>query len=331
VCRFDRLSAARRSKTGTPDRRIPAGEVIRQRSIVDAALAAARRRWAVFPLRRRDKRPAVADWEHAATDDVDRIRSWWERHPDHNIGLATEPSRLLVADLDVKDADGVSRFVLDVIPAPRELPDTYTVGTPSGGLHLYFEMAANDDWRNTAGRLGVGIDTRGHGGYVVGAGSITPTGSYRCVNDSPVTMVPTWLVRRLEVRYSTPPRPDPATERLTANLGRSRGPRGTSGLARTVAAMAEGSRNSALNWAAHRLGQDVAAGRVHRSDVELALTELCTAALDAGLTAAEVRATIDSGILSGLGPRRRPRPGDSPGHGARSDGSADHASSRETS
>jgi hypothetical protein len=56
------------------------------------------------------------------------------------------------------------------------MPDrTYTVATASGGEHLYFRQPVGLQLRNTQGEHGSGlgwcIDTRGHGGFVVAAGS----------------------------------------------------------------------------------------------------------------------------------------------------------------
>nr|WP_229686773.1 bifunctional DNA primase/polymerase [Longimycelium tulufanense] len=83
--------------------------------------------------------------------------------------------------------------------------DTYTVATPSGGtrpgIHLYFQAPAVE-LRNTVGKLGWRIDTRGVGGYVVAAGSVRPEGVYRVVRDAPVQLLPQWLVTAL-----TPPCP----------------------------------------------------------------------------------------------------------------------------
>jgi hypothetical protein len=69
----------------------------------------------VFPLRPGTKRPALhrfdrcprtgpcqhthQGWERRATTDPDRIRAAWAAS-DHNIGLATGPSGLVVIDLD---------------------------------------------------------------------------------------------------------------------------------------------------------------------------------------------------------------------------------------
>lgn len=102
-----------------------------------------------------------------ATTDMDRIAAWWERHPTHNIGLATG-HMFDVIDIDTKDADGkpstdgVQSFI-ECLAAQR-LPDVHGIAvTASGGMHLYRPATGKGNF--TA--LYKGIDYRGLGGYVV--------------------------------------------------------------------------------------------------------------------------------------------------------------------
>lgn len=107
-------------------------------------------------------------------------------------GIATgSKSGLFVLDLDVRPGkDGIANFI-----AMGPCEATFTVRTPTGGLHLYFRMP-NHPVRNSAGELGVGIDIRGDGGYVVAPGSPHKGGgTYTIAMDVPIADAPEWLLR----------------------------------------------------------------------------------------------------------------------------------------
>ena len=68
------------------------------------------------------------------------------------------------------------------------------------------------------------------------------------------------------------------------------------GLVQTVLNAEPGTRNCALNWAAHTAGKHLAAGRLDRTAV---VSALLMAAQAAGLTEREAAATITSGLRAG--------------------------------
>jgi putative DNA primase/helicase len=109
----------------------------------------------------------------AATDPV-RIRDWWGRWPEANIGLATGAvARLFV--LDVDDATG-GWASLDALQANYgHLPVTPAVLTGSHGVHLYYRHPGRRV-PNSAGKLGPGLDVRGDGGFAVAPPSLHRTG-----------------------------------------------------------------------------------------------------------------------------------------------------------
>jgi hypothetical protein len=126
---------------------------------MDAALAWAARGFRVFPLTRGDKIPPKdLLWKVEATTDPAKIRLWWAHDPQFNYGVAGGDG-LLIVDVD---RDGYATL-LDF-----DLPETLTVKTPGGGMHLYLR---GPDVQNSVRRLGAGIDIRSAGGYVVGPGS----------------------------------------------------------------------------------------------------------------------------------------------------------------
>ncbi|WP_042365975.1 bifunctional DNA primase/polymerase [Streptacidiphilus neutrinimicus] len=280
------------------------------------ALAAARRGWRVFPLIPGDKRPAVSAWEQQATTDPERLARWWNRQP-YGIGIACGPSGLVAVDLDTpKHPD-------DTPPAPWDLPGilcgadvfrlladqhrhpigevTFSVRTPSAGVHLYYAHPANGpELRNTGGTLGWKIDTRAHGGYVVGPGSSTPGGHYTVLSKAPIAPLPAWLAELL-----TPaplPEQGPVTARLTASDRRGRYLRAAiDGQVKRVLDSAEDRHNIALYLSAVALGQLVAGGELTEQEVT---DPLMDAGVRVGQGEGEAGRTIRSGLRAG---KLRPR------------------------
>lgn len=122
-----------------------------------SALWYAEQDWPVFPLLPNEKRPAVKNGLNGATTDQARIKAWWDKHPESNIGLCTGHK------FDVIDIDGPVGIKSLAGLSDDKIPDVHgKVGTPNG-FHL-FVLPAGDG--NRAGVL-PGIDYRGQGGYVV--------------------------------------------------------------------------------------------------------------------------------------------------------------------
>lgn len=269
------------------------------------ALIAADRGWRVFPLAPGHKVPRrqLTDWETKATSDPDRIARWWTRHPTDNVGIATGPSGLVVVDLDTpKPGDdpnhvGERLFLKLVADAGERLPTTWMVFTPSGGLHLYYRAPEVPRLRNTAGRIGVRIDTRALGGYVVAAGSVVDGRQYRAGPITDPAELPAWLAERLTppLRLVAPPRP----------VGRARGyvQGALTAEVQRVLDAPTGARNHTLNTAAWALGRFVTQGVLDRHVVEAALQ---TAGEATGLSPREAAATVQSALTARL---RRPAGG----------------------
>ncbi|MEU5040875.1 bifunctional DNA primase/polymerase [Streptomyces griseorubiginosus] len=279
--------------------------------LMRAALAAAERGWHVFPLRPGTKRPALhgaaacprtggcasghRKWEQRATTDPDRIRAAWSRTP-FNVGIATGPSGLVVVDLDVPKDKGTSdapggaaTFRALCERAGHPVPDTYRTRTASGGEHLY--LAAPDGIRlaNTAGTIGELVDTRAWGGYVVAAGSHTPSGAYEALCGSVAAPLPSWLQSILQPAPRAPQAPPVAV----AGQSRRYADVALTAETRNVAMAQLGAREAALFRAARALGRFVAWGDLPRHVVEQALQEAGEAA---GLTVAECRSTLRSAL-----------------------------------
>lgn len=263
-------------------------------SPLEDALSLAGEGLRVFACEPRGKRPLAAAAPHgchSATTDVAVIRDVWSRYPTANVGVATGNGILV---LDVDGDEGVLTLT-ELGPLPR----TRSVRTGTG-YHFYFR-AEGVDLKNTARKLGAGLDTRGTGGYVIAAGT-HPSGAEYQGDDLPIADAPPWLVAALLT-------PDRQREPITSivPISGDTTPYGRAALqneARLVATAPEGQRNHTLNAAALKLGHLEAGGEIAVGDVEAALED---AAHAAGLPAGEARATIQSGLTAGrMEPRAAP-------------------------
>ena len=103
------------------------------------------------------------------------------------------------------DPDGFGSWLRLLVAGPHDWPTTREVGTPRGGLHLVFLSPAGVHIRNSAGKLGNGIDVRGEGGYVLVPPSMSEHGAYTAQNDLAPTVLPSWLVDLLHILPSSNP------------------------------------------------------------------------------------------------------------------------------
>ncbi|WP_406048293.1 bifunctional DNA primase/polymerase [Kribbella sp. NBC_00889] len=272
--------------------------------------------FAVFPLMPGRKVPAVEkNWEAAATTNHLAIARTWRQAP-YNIGVAAGPSGLLVIDLDQPKTptdlapepwctqgatSGADVLALLTLARATDMPGTYTVTTPTGGQHLYYRQTDRGQLGNSAGRLGWRIDTRGHGGYIVGAGSTTPHGRYLATRLSPPQSLPNWIVEQLDTStpYPQPPRSTAEMKNTAAYAAAA-----LAGELEKVLAAPTGQRNDTLNRAAFALGQLTGA---HLLAEAIATDELLTAAARIGLPHTEAERTITSGLTAGARhPRQQP-------------------------
>jgi replicative DNA helicase len=167
---------------------------------LEHALFYAGRGWSVFPLKERDKVPTVK-WADVCTTEANMIKGWWEYAPASNIGIATgKKSGITVLDVDASH-DGYESLAA-LIEQYGGLPETPVAKTGGGGEHIFFKYA--EGTRNSAGKLGRGLDIRSEGGYVVGASSRHPNGNLYewVVRPSQVELaeMPEWMIEKLQER-----------------------------------------------------------------------------------------------------------------------------------
>jgi RecA-family ATPase len=189
-----------------------ATEVPEQANLTNA-LDYAKRGWKVVPLHTPDaqgncscrkagcgsvgKHPRTMNGLKDATTDEAKIRGWWGMWPDANIGIATGAgSNLVVLDVDPRHYGDKSLAVLE--DECGELPPTLCSRTGGDGLHYLFTYPAAEI-KNSAGRLGAGLDIRGEGGYIVAPPSLHQSGK-RYVwaeAESPLSQMPDWMLHLL--------------------------------------------------------------------------------------------------------------------------------------
>jgi hypothetical protein len=133
-------------------------------SPLDQALEYAERGYRVFPAR--DKSHPLVKWRTNASTDLIRIVTWWKRWPH---ALICTPTGEIDVVLDVDPPAGLDTLETFGWPFGCWFV-TPTSRTPRGGLHAHFRIPEGNI-RNTTGQhgrgIGVNLDWRGLGGYVV--------------------------------------------------------------------------------------------------------------------------------------------------------------------
>jgi len=260
------------------------------------------------------KHPRLPKWPTRATREPDEIRAWWKRWPEANIGLLTGlGSGVIVLDVDPRN-DGEASLA-GLVASHGELPRTPQVRTGGGGLHVYFAAPEGEvnSWHPR-----VGLDLQGDGGRCI----VLPPSSHRSgaeyqwvegfdLDSVPLAPLPQWLLKPVSVaRGRVGAVTTGGAERFGAQVGGVQSPWAESALRSECDAVEQtqmGTRNVALNKAAFSLGQLVPhllnQGRVESS--------LLAAAAVCGLTEGDgepaVRATIRSGLTSGMRQPREPQ------------------------
>ncbi|WP_421903405.1 bifunctional DNA primase/polymerase [Maridesulfovibrio sp.] len=241
-------------------------------TLADAALFYAKQGLPVFPCS--GKRPCVSGGFKSATNDLNQITQWWQQFPQANIGSPT----------------GANSFVLDIDPPHGEeslallesqnspLPETLTQRTGSGGRHLFFIQPADIEIRNSASKIGKGLDIRGTGGYIILPPSVHVSGdSYQWLTECSPAEAPAWLVE------------------LILNGSGSNSQTKQPAYVQSLLQVEKGTRNDSLNKVAFQVGKDIASGKADGGNVEA----IAKAALQTGLGPKEVQRTLQSGVQAG--------------------------------
>ena len=163
--------------------------------LLDHALKYAKAGYKIHPCKT-DKTPYLNKWPEMASSDPEQIKKWWSQFPGASIGCACGPgSGIWVVDIDLPDGPENWKSVL------AEYQDdikTLEQKTGSGGRQLFFQYNGTEI-RNSAGKIGKNIDTRGNGGYVILAPSPHPSGGkYEWTEKIKPITAPEWLYELLK-------------------------------------------------------------------------------------------------------------------------------------
>ena len=178
--------------------------------LLNTALYYAERGWPVFPLHQtigddgcscpepecdsQGKHPRTNNGFKNATTDPEQIKKWWSKWPDANIGLRTgKQSGLLVIDSDEKNGKSGKKSIRQ---AGLNMPETWAVKTPSGGLHYLYQYPEDTNIGCPGSGL-EGVDIRGEGGYVVAPPSVIYGTPYAVAKQAEIVPLPSQWVGQL--------------------------------------------------------------------------------------------------------------------------------------
>ncbi|HLZ24738.1 MAG TPA: phage/plasmid primase, P4 family [Ktedonobacterales bacterium] len=254
----------------------PNGPAPRPRPLEIHALHYAARGLPVFPLRPRDKTPAISKAQgghgfHDATTNEPVIRAWWKLRPHANIGIPTgAASGWVILDIDPRHGGSLEDLqarLRDRWPAQRSFSlTTQTARTGGGGWHLVFRHPGAGiivpcvkpfQRLSAAGQLVAdpAYDIKGDGGYIVAPPSVHPNGPrYTWLDRTPIADMPEWLIALLTPPDLPAPASSPAADETYDNALTTSGT--TSGdywLRKALARTGDGVGDTTGYWLAQQL------------------------------------------------------------------------------
>ena len=157
----------------------------------------------IFPLASGSKIPTKgSSGFHDSLPVPEAIKKWPDIYSG-NVGLYPGASGLLVIDVDIKNGAIGDKTLAELQAKYGNLPETFTVETPSGGWHLYFKKPDVEHIGNNS--IGKGIDIRCDAGYVLEAGSTIDGKAYVVSKNVSVAELPDNWVALLNPLPTIPP------------------------------------------------------------------------------------------------------------------------------
>jgi len=202
------------------------------------------------------KRPMTQHGFRDATRDAATIQRSFRNAA--MIGIPTgEASGFFVLDLDCKNG---ARGLEWLAAHESRLPKTRRHRTRSGGIHLLFTMPAGRTIRNSASKVGPGVDVRGTGGYIIAP----PSDGYDVVDASTIAEAPAWLLDLIDppAPQAQPVAPRPPGPPRQSGDGTPYGLAALDAAASAIMTAPDGAKHDTLNREAYSIGGLVAAGQL---------------------------------------------------------------------
>jgi hypothetical protein len=202
-----------------------------------------------------DKRPVTQHGFHDATHDAAEIERQFATPGAAMIGVPTgDTSGFFALDLDVKNGGGGLEWLA---ANQHRIPETRRHRTRSGGVHLLFAMPEGRTIRNSAGRIALGVDVRGSGGYIIAP----PSPGYLVDQAIAPAPAPAWLLDLIDPpKALEAPRPAPAPRQ--SGDGTRYGLSALDNECQAILSAPDGAKHDTLNRAAFSIGGLVAAGEL---------------------------------------------------------------------
>jgi len=160
-----------------------------------------------FKLIANSKNPACA-WKNPEKQtlglNVENFKSGDKKFNDYNVGVLTgKINNIVVVDVDMYKFKDDNKFLkkfggLDFIKSLK----TFTVKTPRGGYHLYFEY---EEEIYTTANSEIQIDIRNDGGFIIKYGSLIDNKMYQVIINESIKKMPINLKEWL-IKHITPPK-----------------------------------------------------------------------------------------------------------------------------
>ncbi len=258
------------------------------------------------------KHPVPTGWQDIKKPMGEKeLRYWFKRDPQFNVGLCTgaQSGGLLYLDIDTHHADSNGFDSLAKIESKYgKLPFTLAQKTGGGGEGRFFTVSSDllAKIKNKAGKASIapGLDLRVSGGQTVVPPSLHHSGRrYEWIDETAeIAAAPAWFIEMCIHETSNTSTTAPAATPAKKLNGTEKNTRkyclaALENARQRLLEAKTGERNESLNQEAFAIGTLIQHGGLYLEEAKNALYQ---AATSIGLADHEARATINSGLSSGM-------------------------------